>query len=150
MVTRSAINKFLSTKNLAIAGVSRNSKKFGNSSYKYLKSKGFNLFPVNPNAESIGGDKCYKSLDEIPEKIESLLIVLPPEKSNEVVKLACSLNIENIWLQQGAESEEAIKFCEDKGINIIYNQCILMFTEPAAFPHKVHRWINKVARKIPS
>jgi len=149
MVTKESINKYLSARNIAVVGVSRNNKKFGFSAYSNLKAKGFNVFAVNPNTESIDGDNCYKSLDLIPEKIDSVLVVLPPEKTNEIVKQAHSLNINNIWLQQGAESNEAIEYCKEKGINIVYKQCILMFTEPLSFPHNFHRWVNKITRKLP-
>ncbi len=149
MVTKESINKFLSAGNIAVVGVSRNNKKFGFSAYSNLKAKGFNVFAVNPNTEIIDGDACYKSLDEIHEKIESLLVVLPPEKTGDIVKQAFSLNISNIWLQLGAESDEAISFCKDKGMNIVYKQCVLMFTEPLSFPHNFHQWVNKITRKLP-
>jgi predicted CoA-binding protein len=150
MVTKKSIDRFLSAKNIAVVGVSRNNKKFGYSAYNTLKSKGFKVFAVNPNADNINGDTCYKSIEQIPEKIESVLVVLPPEKTKDIVKQAFSLNINNIWLQQGAESDEAISFCVEKGMNIVYKQCILMFTEPVSFPHSFHRWINKITRKIPN
>ncbi len=149
MVTKESINNFLSSKNIAVVGASRNNKKFGFSAYNYLKTKGFNVSAVNPNTDVIDGDPCYKSLEDIPGKIEGVLVVLPPEKSTEIVKQAHSLNISNIWLQQGAESDEAISFCKDKGMNIIHKQCILMFIEPLSFPHNFHRWVNKITRKIP-
>ena len=53
MVTLKSINDFLSVKELAIAGVSRNNKKFGGMVFQELKAKGYKLYPVNPNAEMI-------------------------------------------------------------------------------------------------
>ncbi len=150
MVVKESIDRFLSAGNIAVVGVSRNNKKFGFSAYNTLKTKGFNVFAVNPNTEMIDGDTCYKNLGEIPEKVESVLVVLPPEKTGDVVKQAFSLNINNIWLQQGAESDEIIDFCKDKGINVVYKQCILMFTEPLSFPHNFHKWVNKITRKLPA
>jgi predicted CoA-binding protein len=150
MVTRESINKFLSAGNMAVVGVSRNNKKFGFSAYNNLKAKGFKVFAVNPNTEFIDGDACYKNLESIPEKIASVLVVLPPEKTTDIVKQAHALNINNIWLQLGAESDEAIEFCEGKGINLVQKQCILMFTEPLTFPHNFHKWINKITRKLPA
>jgi predicted CoA-binding protein len=149
MVTKESINKFFLTGNIAVAGVSRNNKKFGNSAYHYLKDKGFNVFQINPFISRIDDDICYKNLNEIPEKVESLLIVLPPEKSGDVLKEAFTLGIKNIWFQNGSESDEAVKACEEKGINTVYKQCVLMFIEPVTFPHNFHRWITKVTGKIP-
>ncbi|MFZ0454408.1 MAG: CoA-binding protein [Ignavibacteriaceae bacterium] len=149
MIAQESIVKFLSAQNIAVVGVSRNNKKFGFSAFNTLKAKGFNVYAVNPNAELIDGDTCYKSLDLIPDKIDSVLVVLPPEKTHDIAKQAHSLSINNIWLQQGAESDETISYCNDKGMNIIYKQCILMFTEPLSFPHNFHRWVNKITRKLP-
>ena len=149
MVTKESIDKFFSARNIAVVGASRDSKKFGNSAYRYFKIKGYNVFPVNPNAESIDGDMCYKSLDEIPANIESALIVLPPNKAEDIVKVAHSKNINNIWLQSGAESEEVIKFCNEKEMNVVYEQCVLMFTEPSSFPHNFHRMFNRITGKVP-
>jgi predicted CoA-binding protein len=149
MITRDSIDKFFSASNIAVVGASRDNKKFGNSAYRYFKVRGYNVFPVNPNAERIDGDICYKSLEEIPVNIESALVVLPPEKVEDVVKLAHEKNINNIWLQKGAESKEAIKFCNEKEMNIVYEQCVLMFAEPSSFPHNFHRFVNKITGKIP-
>ena len=150
MVTKESIDRFLSAGKIAVVGVSRNNKKFGFSAYTTLKAKGFNVFAVNPNTNNIGGDACYKSLDLIPEKIDSILIVLPPEKANDIVKQAHSLNINNIWLQPGAESDESIGFCIENGLNVIYKQCALTFTETLSFPHNLHKWINKITGKLPA
>jgi len=57
--------------------------------------------------------------------------------------------IRHVWIQQGAETQAAIDFFEKKGINAIHHQCILMFAEPAAFPHKAHRCIWRILGKIP-
>ncbi len=149
MITKGSIEKFFSGRNIAVVGASRNNKKFGNSAYRYFKVKGYNVFPVNPNAEKIDGDTCYKNLNEIPANIESALIVLPPDKVEDVVKLAHEKNINNIWLQNGAESEEAIKFCNEKEMNVVYKECVLMFTEPSSFPHNFHRFVNKIIGKAP-
>lgn len=150
MINKESIDRFLSARNIAVVGVSRNNKKFGFSAYNTLKTKGFNVFAVNPNAEMIDGDTCYKKLALIPHRIESVLVVLPPEKTYDIVRQAHSLNVNNVWLQQGAESDEVIDFCKEQGMNVIYKQCILMFAEPLAFPHNFHRWINKITRKLPA
>jgi len=74
MNSRTTINLFLGNKNLAISGVSRNPQKFGNMLFRTLKGKGFQIFPINPNAESIDGDTCYHSVNDLPAEVSNLLI----------------------------------------------------------------------------
>lgn len=66
MTTRAAIDDFLKQKTLAIIGISRGGKKFGNACYKELKAHGYRLFPINPYAEMIQGERCYPNLGAIP------------------------------------------------------------------------------------
>ena len=138
---RTEIENFLNKKTLAIVGVSRNRKKFSNKVYRDLKSKGYQLFIVNPNAESIENERCYPNLTEIPEKIDRVLIMVPRSETEKVIQDAIRSGISHIMIQQGAESEKAINLCKEKGIDIIAGECVLMFAEPTAFYHRIHRWI---------
>lgn len=149
MATREKITEFLAQKSVAVAGVSRSGKKFGNSALKELKSKGYRTFAVNPNAAEIEGEMCFPSISAIEEKVDSAFIAVPKYECEKVVRDAVSSGVRNIWLQQGSESEEAINYCIQNQINVIYGECILMFAEPAAFFHKAHRWVNGVLGKLP-
>ncbi len=135
--------KFMSQKNIAIAGVSRNAKKFGNAIFKELKSKDYNLFPVHSSMESFQGLACFKDIASLPDEVSGLIICTKPENTLALVKAASEKGIQNIWLQQGAQDNEAIVFAREKGINIIHRQCALMFAEPVTSIHNFHRSINK-------
>jgi predicted CoA-binding protein len=148
MTTSAAITEFLELKTLAIVGVSRSEKKFSNILYKTLKNKGYRLFAVNPNTDQIGGDPCYKSLQSLPQPVEGVVIVVPPEQTEKVVRDAAAAGIRQVWIQQGAESQEAIDFCVKNGINVIDKQCLLMFAEPTG-AHKWHYYVWKLFGKIP-
>jgi hypothetical protein len=52
-------------------------------------------------------------------------------------------------MQQGAESDEAIAFCEEHGIGAVDGECIMMFARPTPFPHNAHRWVRKTFGKLP-
>ncbi|MDO8551003.1 MAG: CoA-binding protein [Ignavibacteria bacterium] len=149
MTSKKIIENFLSEKNIAVVGVSGSGKKFGYTIYKELKSKGYNVYPVNPNAANIDGEKCYPSLLALQGKVKAAILVVPPSATKEVVKDAYSMGIKKIWMQQGSESEEAISYCKEVGIDVIHNECVLMFAEPAAFFHRAHRWISGVVGKLP-
>ena len=149
MTSKRLVENFLSEKSIAIVGVSRNEKKFGYRVYVELKSKGFNIFLVNPNTENIANERCYPDLSSLPGEINAAFMVTPPSAAMQIVKDAYSNGIKKIWMQQGSESEEAIRFCEENGIDLVYKECILMFAEPTAFFHKAHRWINGLTGQLP-
>lgn len=149
MTTRAAVAKFVGLKKLAVLGVSRQGKKFGNIAYKELKTKGYSLFPVHPNLDQLQGDACYKSLKELPQPVDGVLITIAPEKTAQAVRDAYEAGIKNIWIQQGSQTDEAVKFCRDKGLNCIANECILMFAEPVKFPHTIHRFVWRCIGKLP-
>jgi predicted CoA-binding protein len=149
MASKKAIDDFLAQRTLAVVGVSREGKKFGSTVYQELKSKSYKVYPVNPKAEKIGDDPCYPDLRSIPELVEGVVVVVPPAQTEEVMREVVAMGIPRVWLQQGAESEAAIRYGEEHGINIVHNECILMFAEPAAFGHRLHRWIWKILGKLP-
>ena len=144
MTSKKLVEDFLSEKNIAVVGVSRTGKGFGYTAYKELRSKGYNVYSVNPNAHDIEGEKCYPSLLALQGKVDAAVLVVPP-----FVKDAHSAGIKKIWMQQGSESDEAIVFCEESGIDVIHNECILMFAEPSAFIHRAHKWVWGVIGKLP-
>jgi predicted CoA-binding protein len=149
MTTKAAVDDFLSQRTLAVVGVSRDGKKFGNTIYKELRLKGYTVFPVNPNSESIMGERCYPSLSALPATVGGAVIVVPPVQTEQVVRDAAAAGIRHVWMQRGAESELAIRFCEKNDINAVHGECILMFAEPAAFYHRIHRWFWKLLGKLP-
>lgn len=150
MTPKESVDNFLSNKNFAVVGVSRKSSKFGNTIYKELKKKGMNIFGVNSNMDAIQGDKCYHSLQELKGKIDGVVNVVSPNQTCEVVKEANKIGVKHFWMQQGSESDEAIKYCNENGINEIHKECILMFAEPVKSFHSFHRWIWKVLGKLPN
>lgn len=149
MTTRADVDDFLAQKTLAVVGVSRDPKKFGNAAFRELRTKGYRLFPVNPNAERVEEETCYPSLRDLPELVGGALLVVPPEQTEQAVRDAVAAGIPRVWMQQGAESEAAIRFCQEHGISVVYGECILMFAEPTSFGHKMHRWVWGLLGKLP-
>jgi uncharacterized protein len=149
MTTLNEIRKFLEPKKFAIAGVSRNPKKFGGAIFKELMEKGFELYPINPNADEIQGVKCYKSVTDLPGDVSHLLIVTPKQETQAVVDAAVKKGIAMIWIQQKSDTPEAVKSVEDAGIPLIYNKCIMMFADPVKGPHNVHRFVVKLFGAYP-
>ena len=148
MTTTEAVENITSLKRLGIAGVSRNSRKFGNTIYREMKKNGYDVYPINPHADEIEGDACYRDVASLPE-VEGLIISTPADQSLKVLNDAKEKGIKNVWLQQGAHSKEAVKFCEENNMNYVAGECIFMFMEPVESVHKFHRWVWKVIGKYP-
>ena len=105
--TKAAVENFVGQHKLAVVGVSRDTKKFGNAAYKALKEKGYQVYPINRNVETIEGDRCYASLGVLPEKVDGVLIVVPPTETERVVREADALvrvdaNLQEILSLKGA------------------------------------------------
>jgi uncharacterized protein len=149
MNTRQDIQDFIAQKAVAVVGMSRAQRSFSANAAKELKSKGYRLFPVNPNATEIHGEKCYPSLEALPEKVGAALFVTPPAATEEAVRQAVEAGVAHLWIQQGAESKEALAFCKEKNLSAVSGHCILMFAEPAGSFHTVHRWFKNLFGGLP-
>jgi len=149
MNTRQDIEGFLAQKTLAMAGISRNPQAFSSRTFAELKGKGYRIIPVNPNAESIGGEKCYPSVGRLPEKPGGLLLFTPPSQTEAVVREAAAAGIRRVWIQQGAQSPGAVAFCREKDLPAVTGRCILMFAEPVTSVHGFHRWIARLFGRLP-
>ena len=131
---------FLSHERIAVVGVSR-SRGFGNTIMRTLTDRGYQIFPVNANADTIEGRSCYRSLTQLPEPVDAVVSVVPPPQTMTVVEDCVRLGIKHIWMQQGSESKEAIARAESAGIAVVHHACIVMYAEPVGI-HKVHRWFH--------
>jgi predicted CoA-binding protein len=138
--------QFIHDKVMALAGASRNPKKFGNVVLKTLKSKGLQVYPLNPHTDTIENEVCYKSLHDLPSDVKNLVVLLKPSEAGVVVKEAIQKGITKVWLQQGSESAEVVQLAKEAGINLITGKCILMYAHPTGF-HKFHMQISKIFGK---
>jgi uncharacterized protein len=136
---------FVAEKSLAVVGVSR-SRGFGNRIYAHLKKKGYQVHPVNAHADSVEGQPCYRSLDDLPEPVGGVVTVVPPTETEKIVEDCGRLGIRRIWMQQGSESPTAIERCRALGITAVAGECIIMHTD-SGFPHSLHRAIWKLVGK---
>jgi hypothetical protein len=111
---------------IAIVGANNNPAKYGNVIYRDLKRKGYKIFPVNPSAPEIDGDKAYANLGELPEKPTIVNFVTPPAATKKVLEECLSHGLMNVWLQPGSESPEVLEFIQEKNFNYLANACIMI------------------------
>jgi len=121
-------------KNIAVVGLSKNPEKDSYIVAEYLKNKGYKIIPVNPTAQEILGEKCYKSLEDLPENlkksIEIVDIFRPSQDVGPIVEQAIQLKKEFrkpyvVWMQLGIVNLEAAKKAEEAGMVVIMDKCIM-------------------------
>jgi predicted CoA-binding protein len=133
---------------LALVGASNKPNSFGQAAYKELKDRGFTVYPVNPNYAEVAGDRCYKSISELPQGVESALFVLSPAAAEQAVEEARVAGIKRIWFQQGADYRAAVKAAQDSGMQVVSKKCILMYAPPVTGFHAFHRFLAKVFGRL--
>jgi predicted CoA-binding protein len=149
MSSKALVDDFISQPALALIGMSRSGRKFGNFAYHALTSKGYRVYPIHPSATSIDGARCYSDFADLPEPVGGVLVIVPPENAVDAIRRSAAAGIRRIWLQQGAESPTVLNACRDLGVDIVSGECILMFARPTGF-HKAHRWLWGLLGKLPA
>lgn len=147
-------SEFLSHKRVAVTGVSRSAKDHGaNFIYKRMKERGYEVFPVNPNATAVEGDACYPDLKSIPGKVELVVIGTRPEHAEQTMRECAELGITRVWMHrafgQGSCSPEAATYGRQNGITVIEGGCPLMFGPTADFGHKLMRFFFSFSGAVP-
>ncbi|HLP74465.1 MAG TPA: CoA-binding protein [Bacteroidales bacterium] len=148
MTTIKQINEFIESQPIAMVGVSRNPKKFGQAAFRELKEKGLRIIPVNPEADQILGEKSYRSISMLPPEVGGVIIMTKKNSTASVVREAKEKGIKNIWIQQHAETPEALEELKGTGINCITGECILMHFRANGI-HKFHGMIMKLFGRFP-
>ena len=115
----------LSTKTIAIVGVSANTDKASNHVARYLQGKtDYELFFVNPAADEILGQKVYKSLSEIEKEIDLVDVFRKPDDCLTVLEEAIAIKAKAIWLQLGISVPEVATQGEAAGLTVVMDRCI--------------------------
>ena len=146
---RPAIENFFAAKAFGVVGASRNRKKFGNAVFREMKQRHLTVFPVNPHADSVEGTPCLSGVMDLPEGVEAVVTVVPPEQTLRVVEECRQRGIRSLWMQPGSQSSQAISAARSYGMNVVHGECILMFLEPVSSMHSFHRWLRKLIGRYP-
>lgn len=116
--------KMLESKTWAVVGANSKKDKWGYKIWKILKEHGYNTYGVNPNYDEIEGEKIYKSLSEIPEKVDVIDMVVPKSVSITTLQESKDLGIENIFFQPGTYDDKVVAEAERLGLNYVVDDCI--------------------------
>lgn len=90
-----------------------------------MQCKGYRIIPVNPNEQTVLGEKAYSSLADVPDKIDLVDVFRRPEFVPEIVDEIIRLKIRAVWLQEGVVHQSAANKARDSGIFVVMDKCIL-------------------------
>ena len=149
-----AASEFLAHRRIAVTGVSREADGHGgNVVYKRLRERGYEVFPVNPNADEVEGDRCYHDLGSIPGGVDGVVIATRPEVADETIRECAELGIGRVWMHRGpgagSVSKSAATYGREHGIAVIDGGCPCMFGETADFGHKAMRLVFTLTGNVP-
>ena len=112
-------------KTIAVVGLSDSPLRPSHGVAAYLQLQGYRIIPVNPRIAEALGEKSYRSLLEVPEKIDVVDVFRRPEFVDEIVEQAIQLKIPAIWLQEDVINERAAEKARKAGMFVVMDCCIL-------------------------
>jgi predicted CoA-binding protein len=129
---RQAATDFLKQRRIAVTGVSRSPADHGgNAVYVRLRDRGYEVFAVNPNAETVEGDRAYPSLSAIEGGVDAVVVATAPSHALATVQEAADLGIWYVWMHRGpgagSVSSQATALGRERGLTVLDGGCPLMF-----------------------
>ena len=108
---------------IAVVGASRDPRKAGGSVPAGLQARGFRVIPVNPHADTLFGERVYRTLLEIPEKVDIVDVFRPSADAPEIARQAAAIGARALWLQLDIRSDEARRIASDAGMDYVEDEC---------------------------
>ena len=111
-------------KSIAVVGLSANWNRPSFFASKYMQQKGYKVIPVNPRYSEILGEKCYKSLLDIEEKVD---IVDCFRRSDDILPIATDaikIKAKVLWMQLSVFNEDAANLSRNAGLKVVQDRCV--------------------------
>jgi predicted CoA-binding protein len=110
---------------IAVVGLSSNPSRASNSVSGYMRRQGYRVIPVNPNETSVFGEKAYRDLFAVPEKIDLVDVFRRADEAGKAVDEAIAVGAKAVWLQEGVIDSAAAQRAEDAGLMVVMDRCWL-------------------------
>lgn len=108
---------------IAVVGASRDPNKAGGSVPAGLQQRGFRIIPINPFADTLFGERVYRSLSEVPVEIDIVDVFRPAADAPEIARQAVAVGAKALWLQLDIRSDEARRIAEGAGLDYVEDEC---------------------------
>jgi hypothetical protein len=122
-VSRTSHEILQRAKTIAVVGASRDPDKAGGSVPAGLQRRGFRVIPINPFADTLFGERVYRSLLDVKEPIDIVDVFRPAADAPEIARQAVAVGAKAVWLQLDIRSDEARRITEAAGIDFVEDEC---------------------------
>lgn len=110
---------------IAVVGLSGDPLRPSHSVSKYMQTQGYRIIPINPSEESVLGEPCFPSLEDVAESIDIVDVFRRSEYVPGIVESAIAIEAKVIWLQEGVFHEAAAELGRKAGLTVVEDRCIL-------------------------
>jgi uncharacterized protein len=142
------IQRVIHTANtVAIVGLSRNELRASYFVGYYLRRHGYRVFPVNPRETEILGEKSFKSLADVPVRLDIVNVFRAPDALPSIAREAVAVGAGNLWCQFTVINEEGARIAEAGGLSVVMDRCIKV--EHARYVGRMH-WLGFNTQRITS
>ena len=114
------------TKAIATVGFSTKAHKPSHYVPRYLLEEGYQVIPVNPNADEILGQKAYPTLEQVPMEVDMVQLFRPSDQVAPHVDEAIEMGAKFIWMQLGIKNKEVAAKAREAGLEVIQNRCLMV------------------------
>ena len=136
-----------SAKTVAVVGLSKTELRASYFVGFYLRRHGFRVIPGNPREQEILGETSYRSLRDIPDRVDVVNVFRTPDVLPEIAEEAVAIGAGNLWCQFGVINEEGARIAEAGGLSVVMDRCIKV--EHARYVGRMH-WLGFNTQKITS
>ncbi len=118
---------FEEAKTIAVLGASPDTSKASNHVAAYLRDVGYKMIPVYPKGDEILGQKVYRSLAEIDEPVDMVVIFRKPAALDAIADAVIARgDVKTYWTQLELINNDAAQRVKDAGINVVQNYCAMI------------------------
>ncbi|WP_456393932.1 CoA-binding protein [Nitratifractor sp.] len=123
-----AVKKYLlECRRIAVVGASPNPEKDSHKVTKYLMEHGYTVYPIYPKGEDFLGRKFYRSLKEIDEPVDMVVVFRKPEAVGPIADACIERgDVKVLWTQKGIVNNEAAEKAKEHGIDVVQNMCAMV------------------------
>jgi len=114
-----------SYRTIAVVGLSSGPENPGYGIANFLKTVGFNIVPVSPHTDEILGERTYPALKDIPFPVDIVQVFQPSDAIGQTASEAIDIGAKVLWLQEGIVNSEAEEICNDAGMDVVIDRCLL-------------------------
>jgi len=136
-----------SAQTIAIVGLSKNQMRASFFVGFYLRRHGYRVIPVNPRESDVLGEKSYKTLADVRERVDVVNVFRAPEALPGIAEEAVAIGATNLWCQFTVINEEGGRIAEAGGLSVVMDRCLKV--EHARYVGRMH-WLGFNTQRITS